>query len=422
MRCDPILAAPMLSSAPLALAASFALAQGPSTEPGLGLTADEVAAINSAAPGSRLAELRDMVLQRASVDPVQLEVLPGRHLVTVDMVGEYVPPEQAMTYGFLQEYNDRLDALGLAYALTGDASYAERVASRLAAWADYSPPMGLGDLEGAQPGIMHRQFYGLFRAVAHVWPALSAEDRATAVHLACKVQDRLSDWWKLTGWVRGNHASAANQTGVYAGFVLRLAAGTNPELIAPAAADGRLYRFVAAGRALPAGAAILRSPMRNGLLGFVPQARHGIVSATNRSIYLQRYQPEFATLGASLDFLYKNPAQRMEYHMITLRQTLLTLWILERNADHYGVPGVPLKVRAQIASLVEYTRPYFETGDPLPGAEGAAPPPSTDFMSRQCLGMAAVLFPEKAWIRPILDAGAPAIFDEIYFEAAAIVQ
>lgn len=412
----------MLAPAPLTLALSVALAQGPSIEPGLTLTADEIAVINAAAPGSRLAELRDMVLQRASVDPVQLEILPGRHLVTVDMVGEYVPATEAMTYGFLQEYNDRLDALGLAYALTGDASYADRVASRLAAWSEYSPPMGYGDLEGAQPSIMHRQFYGLFRAVAHVWPALHAEDRATAVHLACKVQDRLSDWWKLTGWVRGNHASAANQTGVYAGFVLRLAAGTNPELIDPAAADGRLYRFVAAGRALPAGAAILRSPMRNGLLGFVPQTRHGIVSAANRSIYLQRYQPAYTTLGASLDFLYKSPAQRMEYHMITLRQTLLTLWVLERNAESFGVPGVPLKVRAQIASLVEYTRPYFETGDPLPGAEGGAPPPSTDYMSRQCLGMAAVLFPEKAWIQPVLDAGAPAIFDEIYFAAAAAVQ
>jgi hypothetical protein len=400
------------------LLAAFSALQEPSTQPGLALLPAEVNAINAAAPGSRLATLREMVLQRASVDPLELAILPGRHLVTLDMVGTYVPPEQAMAYGFLQEYNDRLDAIGLAYALTGDAAYAERVARQLRTWSDYAPPMGLGDLEGAQPSIMHRQFYGLFRAVAHAWPALGAADRGVAVRLALQVQDRLSDWWARTDWVRGNHASAANQTGVYAGFLLRLAASTNPELIAPESADRRLARFVVAGRTIPAAAAILRIPERMGLVGAAAQFRHGIVSPANRATYLLRYQDALVVTGCSLDFLYKEPEQRMEYHMIALRQTLLTLWAMERNDGALGVPRVPARLRTQVASLVEFTRPYFETGDPLPGAVGAPPDPATDYMSRQCLGMAAALFPEKTWIRPILDAAEPAIFDEIYFEAA----
>ncbi len=387
-------------------------------EPGLGITPTEVQRVLQAPPYSPLWRMRVQLDQRAKLGYPTLDIEPGKHVSTKRKIrAGYVSSQEAMPLGFLMEYNERVDALGLQYLLTGDQRYADRVGEHIRSWDPFSPPFGLGREEGGEPSIMHRNFYGLLRGVYNAWPGLDRAARASAVAFCRILQDRLQDWWEHTDWIRGNHAAASNQTGLYAALVLAQAARTDPDLVSRREAGKRLQRFVITGLQFPADSAILRSPPLEGLVGFERQVQTGILNEDNRAIYVQRY-PEAATCpeGESLDFLYKPSNQRMEYHLLVMHHLMLTYWVLVRNGLDQELLDDPAEVRRQIERLVDYTRPYFETGQLLPGATGDSPDPTRDRRTREILSMAVRIFPDKLWIQPILDAGRP-YFTEMYSAA-----
>lgn len=390
-----------------------------SSGPGLGLTDAEIQRVLQAPPYSSLWRMRVQLEQRARLDYPTADAEPGKHLTTWEKIARgFVDPQEGMPLGFLMEWNEKVDALGLQYRFTGDLRYADRVGDHVLAWACFSPPFGLGKEEGGEPGVMHRNFYGMLRGVYNAWPALRPNVRAAAVDFCRTLQDRLEDWWEHTDWVRGNHAAAANQTGVYAGLVLLQAARTDPWLISEREAWKRLRRFVVRGLDFPEESAVLRSPPLPGLVGFERQVLAGVLNDGNRPVYVQRY-PEAATCpeGETLDFLYKPSDQRMEYHLLVMHHILLTWWVLERNGLTGYLVEDPAAVRSQLDRMLEFTRPYFETGSILPGATGDAPDPTQDRRTREILSMAAKIFPDKTWIQPVLDAGRPC-FSEMYSAAA----
>ncbi len=388
--------------------------------PGLlvGLSPDEVARVQMAPTGSRLANMRDLAANHARLKDPILEIDPGRHLIDRTM-NTAVPANLALDLGFLISWNELIDALGLAYVVTGDPRYAARVDEHLRPWAQYSPPMGVGLEEGGEPSIYHREFIGAFRAIEHCWPALTPTGKAAAVHLATTIQDRTGDWWKHTPWTRGNHAAATAQTGIYAGIILVRAAVTDPALITLDEADRRLNHFLDSGHDIPQVAMVGGAERAVGLVGFGVQARIGILTPANLAIWQTRgdVSPDF--FGASIDYFYKPPEQRFGYHALVTHHLLTSYWALVRcGIDQKRVANSD-EVRAALGSLLDFTRPYLELGRPLQGAKSRPPDPATDGGTREVIGMAARLFPEKAWLQALLPRGEPTSFAEIYSEAAA---
>jgi len=104
--------------------------------------------------------------------------------------------------------------------------------------------------------------------------------------------------------------------------------------------------------------------------------------------------------------------------MLVSHHLLMTWWVLRRNGLDQVLLEHPEAVAARLSALVDFTRPYWETGKRLPGARGSVPKPENHFVWRQVMWLAWRLFPEKTWIGPILARGRPASFDEIYFAAA----
>ncbi len=383
----------------------------------LGLSREEAAAVKSAPAGGRLAKLRELVLQEAQRETALLRSEPGRHLIDRRM-NKDVPAAQALDLGFLIEWNERVDALGLAYAITGDAKYAQRVDAQLLPWANYSPPSGEGLTKGGEPGIYHRNFFGVFRAAEQCWPALSPAGRAAAVKLAIAVQERMEDWWKRTPWERGNHAAATAQTGIYAGILLVRAAADDAKRIAPADAAARLDKYLNAGANLPQQALVGGEKRQPGLLGFGPQALIGVLTEQNAPCYRSRDYATDGMLGASIDFFYKPPDRRFGYHALLTHHLLTSYWAVVRSGLDRKVLAQASEVRRAIGQLLEFTRPYLERGEVLATAKGKATDPRSDARTREIVAMAARLFPEKAWLEQCRLRGEPVHFTELYAEAA----
>ncbi|MBL8842045.1 MAG: hypothetical protein JNL90_11030 [Planctomycetes bacterium] len=383
----------------------------------LGLSPEEAAAVKRAPAGSRLAKLRELVLQEAQQETAPLAIEPGRHLVDRRM-NKDVPAAQSLDLGFLIEWNERLDAQGLAYAITGDAKYAQRVDAELLPWANYSPPNGEGLTKGGEPGIYHRNFFGAFRAAEQCWPALSPAGRAAAVKLAITVQDRMEDWWKRTPWERGNHAAATAQTGIYAAILLVRAAADDAKRIAPADAAARLEKYLNAGANLPQQSLVGGEKRQPGLLGFGPQALIGVLTEQNAACYRSRDYATDGMLGASIDFFYKPPDRRFGYHALLTHHLLTAYWAVVRSGLDQKALSQASEVRRAIGQLLEFTRPYLERGEVLVTAKGKATDPARDARTREIVAMAARLFPEKAWLEKCRLRGEPVRFTELYAEAA----
>jgi hypothetical protein len=383
----------------------------------IGLTPDEIAAIKAAAPGSRLAKLRDMVAAAARLGDPVLKIEPGKHLIDRKS-NQDVPANQALDLGFLIQWNELMDALGLAYVVTGDAKYAQRVDAHLQPWANYSPPMGVGLTQGGEPSIYHRNFFGCLRAAEHCLAALSSGGRRAAVKLATTIQDRMEDWWAKTPWERGNHAAATAQTGLLCGLLLQRAAALDPALITPADAAARLERWLNAGAALAAETLVGGEKRVAGLIGFGKQAQVGILTPEMFQIYAARWGATQSQVGASMDFLYKPKDSRFSYHALTCHHVLTSYWAVVRNGLDRGTLAKATETRQAIGLLLEFGRPYFEAGRLLPGASGKVPVPTKDAKTREIVAMAARLFPEKAWLESCRRKGEPVHFTEIYAEVA----
>ena len=383
----------------------------------LGLSPDEIQRVLTAAPGSPLEKMRTLAANRARLGDPTLTIVPGRHLID-RRFNKAVPKNQALNLGFLADWNQLVDALGLAYAVTGNVAYAMRVDDHLRPWANYRPPMGVGGAAGGEPSIYHREFVGAFRAAEHCWLALSPAGRAAAVHLAKTIETRSDDWWSLTPWIRGNHAAASAQTGLCAAILLVRAAQTDPALISPADADARLLRFTSAGRALPQQTLVggpLRAP---GLLGFTAAVEIGLLSEANRAIWQGRGLPAGIPLGATLDLVDHASDERMAYHGLTTHHLLTSYWALVRSGITFGSTGVEAQQRASIGALLECSRPYLEGGQHLPGTTDKVPNPVTDPRTREVIALAARLFPEKAWLTALAARGTPTSYAELYAEVA----
>ncbi len=384
----------------------------------IGLTPDEIAAVKAAAPGSRLAKLRDMVAAAARLGDPVLKIEPGKHLIDRKS-NQDVPASQALDLGFLIQWNELMDALGLAYALTGDAKYAQRVDAHLLPWANYSPPLGAGLTPGGEPGIYHRNFFGCLRAAEHCLPALTIGGRQAAVKLAITLQDRMEDWWARTPWERGNHAAATAQTGLLCGLLLQRAAALDPALIAPATAAARLEKWLNAGDALAPETLVGGEKRVAGLIGFGKQAQVGILTPAMFQIYAARWGATQSQLGASMDFLYKPKETRFSYHALLCHHVLTSYWAVVRNGLDRGALAKAAETRAAIGLLLEFGRPYFEAGKLLPSAGGKVPLPTRDARTREIVAMAARLFPEKAWLESCRRKGDPVHFSELYAEVAS---
>lgn len=383
----------------------------------LGLTQDEIARVNAAPSGSRLAKLRGLVLKAARLaDPV-LKIEPGRHLIDRKMNRD-VPAALALDLGFLIQWNETVDALGLAYVLTGDTKYAKRVDEHLQPWAAYSPPHGGGLTAGGEPSIYHRNFFGCLRAAEHCFTALSPVGRQAAVKLALTISDRLEDWWSKTPWERGNHAAATAQTGLCAGLLLTRAAAIDPALITPEAARARVEKFLNAGASLAPATLVGGEQRVTGLLGFGPQALIGVMTQENSALYQARWSTPVSMLGTTMDFIYKPADQRFSYHALAAHHLLTSYWATVRSGLDRGTLSRATETRGAIGLMLEFSRPYLELGQSLPTAKGKAPVPSKDGRTREIVAMAARLFPEKAWLESGRLRGEPVSFAEIYAEVA----
>jgi hypothetical protein len=383
----------------------------------LGLSPEEIARVKAAPADSELGRLRALVQHAARLaDPV-LTIEPGKHLIDTKM-NKDVPANLAMDLGFLIDWNELMDALGLAYAITGDPKYAARVDDHLRPWIDYSPPMGVGLTKGGEPGIYHRNFYGCLRAADHCLEKLTPEGRSAAVHLAVTIQDRLEDWWSKTAWERGNHAAATAQTGICAGILLMRAAALDPTLISPAEAKARLDKFLDAGGTIAPAALVGGQNRQPGLVGFGPQACVGVLTPESLPLYEERWNAGVAMLGATMDFLYKPPNSRFGYHALVAHHMLTGYWSLVRSGLDRSDLAKASEARAAIGLLLEFSRPYLQDGQMLAGAKGQPPVPVTDRMTRQVIAMAARLFPEKTWLENCRRRGQPVGFAEIYTEVA----
>jgi len=383
----------------------------------LGLSADEAKRVNAAPAGSRLSKLKALAIRAAKLDLQPLTVQPNRHLVNRKM-SEKVPGDQALDLGFLIEWNETMDALGVAYALTNDARYSAAVSQQLLPWMQYSPPNGEGGEKGGEPSVYHRNFVGTFRAIDHCWSALTPQAKQAAVHLATTIADRLDDWWTHTPWERGNHAAATAQTGIYASLVLLHAATADPKLASADDAKRRLDRFLNAGEDLPQDCLLGGDKRQPGLIGFGPQVLIGIETPQNFAVYRQREKNAPQSFGASMDFFYKPPNRRFDYHALLTHHMLTSYWAIVRNGCDRATLHHPKEVREAIGMLLDFTRPYLERGELLAGAKGDAPDPKTSAPTREVIGMAARLFPEKKWLEPLRQRGDPVEFTEIYSEVA----
>jgi len=383
----------------------------------LGLSPDEIARVKAAPTSSDLGRLRAMVSYAARLTDPVLTIDPGKHLIDSRM-NKDVPANLALDLGFLIEWNELMDALGLAYVITGDPKYAARVDDHLRPWIDYSPPMGVGLTKGGEPGIYHRNFYGCLRAADHCLEALTPDGRRAAVHLAVTIQDRLEDWWSRTAWERGNHAAATAQTGIYAGILLVRAATLDPTLISVAEARTRLDKFLDAGGAIAPAALVGGQNRLPGLVGFGPQTCVGILTPESLHLYEERWNADVSSLGATMDFLYKAPNNRFGYHALVAHHVMTAYWALVRNDLDRSDLAKAHEAREAIGLLLEFSRPYLQDGQMLPGAKGQPPVPVTDRMTRQVVAMAARLFPEKTWLENCRRRGPPVGFAEIYTEVA----
>ncbi len=383
----------------------------------VGLSPDEAKALKDAPVGSRLAKLRDRALAAAKLTDAPLVILPGRHLTDRRMSSD-VPANLALDLGFLIQWNELVDALGLAYAITGDAKYAKRVDDHLRPWLNFSPPNGQGLTQGGEPSVYHRNFFGVFRAAEQCWSGLTPTGKQAAVKLAITIQDRLEDWWMRTPWERGNHAAATAQTGIYAGIVLVRAGNSDPSLISPAAAQARLDKFINAGANMASSSLIGGKQRQMGLLGFGPQARVGILTTANTALYQSQGYATSNMLGASMDFFYKPADKRFGYHALLTHHLLTSYWALVRSGLDKSTLTQTAEARLAIGDLLEFTRPYLERGELLVTAKGKAPAPATDGRTREIVAMAARLFPEKRWLETCRLRGEPVNFAEVYAEVA----
>jgi hypothetical protein len=404
-------ATPAPAAAPGAVTATIPLS------PGLGLLPAEIARANAAAPESRLGRLRAMVFEAARLDLPVLQIKPNAHLASDDLSSGEVPAGQAMQYQFLQGYHETLDALGLAYVLTGDEKYARAVGRHVLAWKPYSPPMGKGMEAGAEPSVLHRNFFGMMRALWNCWPALQPDERATAVKLCLTIQDRLLDWWARTPWLRGNHAAATNETGIHCAWVLALAASTNPNLVTAAEAERRMALFLTSSAELPDAAVITGEPRIGGHVGFERQLLLGVYQPTLRESYAQRFDKDLLVEGTSLDFLYKPADKKVEYHHILMHHLLTTWFVLERNGGAARVLPRAAEAQAQLARLAEWSRPMWESAKLPKGAKGRLGDAAKWWLGREVMLGAERACPDKAWIRAVLDRAPPQRAAEFWYEA-----
>ena len=359
-------------------------------------------------------DARTFMLQRADLGLAPPAVEPGKHLVKTAMIG-IVPAELALPLGFLNDYHERMDALGLAYLVTGDVAYAELVGEHLLVWSDYSPPNGVGRREGAEPGIMHRNFAGLFRATWNTWEVLDAAERAASVQLARTLLSRLEDWWSLTPWIRGNHAAAANLTAAHAIATLSRAQGAGDLGVGAAEIEAHVQTFLIGAGSVPPAAIVGGQPSIAGLVGFERQVGYGIFREELRSLYEQRFDSALLVPGTSLDFCYKPNAQRLEYHSLVLNHWLTTLWVLRRNGLQDRLQD-PALVHDQISSAIEFLRGTWVDGIPPDGAVGDSP--DVTAVDRENMALADALFPGKTWIDPLLDREGPPSVLELYTSSA----
>lgn len=385
--------------------------------PGLGLLPAEIARANAAAPESRLGRLRAMVFEAARVDLPVLQIKPNAHLASDDLSSGEVPAGQAMQFQFLQGYHETLDALGLAYALSGEEKYARAVGRHVLAWKPYSPPMGKGMEAGAEPSVLHRNFFGMMRALWNCWPALRPDERAVAVKLCLTIQDRLLDWWVRTPWLRGNHAAATNETGVHCAWVLALAASTDPSLITTAEAERRLALFLTASADVPDAAVITGEPRVGGHVGFERQLLLGVYQPALRPLYAQRFDKDLLVEGVSLDFLYKPADKKVEYHHILMHHLLTTWFVLDRNGGAARALPRAAEARAQLARLAEWSRPMWEAAQLPKGAKGRLGDAAKWWLGREVMLGAERACPEMTWIRAVLDRAPPQRAAEFWYEA-----
>lgn len=383
--------------------------------PRLGLLEAELANLRDAEKDTRLGRLRELVLREADrrLDPLDIE--PKRLLSDEEKSPKHVKAKEAMTFGFLADYNAHLDALGLAFALTGEQGYADRLAAHLAAWEKYSPPTKRGGLEGGEPSIYHRNFFGLFRGVDMAWDGLDRDAKRHAVDLAETVQETMTEWWERTDWPRNNHAAATNQTGLYAAVIELRGAAEQPALYAERKANAWIEAFVEEDGDVERLEALGGGRNKAGQVGFATQVRFGVNSPENAETYAGLNKLAKDLPGGSLDYFFKPEKTRFTYHGLLLHHTLTTWWALERNGIE--VPDREL-LRENIGLLIEFTRPYLERGKRLPGSSEKPPAADKYFLSRELIAMAQVLFPEKEWLDGLLERSKPLSVGEAYFAAA----
>ena len=386
----------------------------------LGLRLEEVEVLKAAHPNSRLGILRSGVIANANNEVSTPPIQRDKYLTDSDKCPKYFPLSKGMLLGFGEDYNEHMDALGLAYALTGTQAYATELGRHLTAWSLYSPLSGVGELEGGEPSIYLRNFYCFFRGIEMAWEGLSSYHRGKVVVLAITILDTLNDWWAHTDWRRNNHAAATNQTGVYAALTLLRAAKEG--LYSIPAAQVRLSYMLTNNPGLTVETMIGGGTPLVGLLGFRDQVRGGVNTDANRSEYGELSELALTLHDGSLDYYSKPQSTRMGYHGLLLHHTLTCWWAIERSSLNVGSQDQKAEQRYNIGKLLEFTRPYLQHGTYLPESEEQPPSADKDRKSREIIAMAEVLFPEKIWLSGLLDSEPPLSVGEAYYATSLLAQ
>jgi len=264
---------------------------------------------------------------------------------------------------------------------------------------------------------MHRDFPGLFRSAWNAWEALELAEQEAAVTLARRLLVRLDDWWSLTPWVRGNHQAAANLTALHATLLLERARREGVAGVSEAEVDQALGSFLAAGQTVPPASIVIGEPGVAGSVGFERQVEYGVFREELRALYEERYDPVVLLPGASLDYCYKEPESRLEYHSLVLNHWLTTLWLLRRSGLTEQL-AAPELVHARIGSAVDFLRSTWESGDAPPGSSVEPGDVSITKLHRENMALALALFPSKSWIAPVLASAPPESVLELYTSVA----
>ncbi|MBI4242932.1 MAG: hypothetical protein HY606_02475 [Planctomycetes bacterium] len=386
-----------------------------SLNPGIGFLPAEIKLMKNLPADSVIGFFRDKLMKNVKLNLKVPLIEPGKH-VTNEKNYDEVPRGASMQLGFLREYNRSLDDLGLAYLITGDKKYADIVARHILEWGRLSPPLGEGGMKGGQPSVMYREFYSMLRAIWNVWPVFGKREREAAVNMCFTLQDKLVDWWGLTPWERGNHQAASNLTGLYAGIVLLRASEVRPDLVSHEEAINRIKIFLTAGKEYSTELLITGNPRSKGLVGFEPQIRLGIYNANLKEYYAKLYKKDLLQEGVSLDYCYKPASKRLMYHHIYAHHVLTAYWVIRRNSLDEQFFANPDEVREQISRMLEWGRQIWEQKKTPKGSGVKAGDAAEFWMTREILLMADKLFPEKKWIRPIIDRAKSVSTQEIYYE------